>query len=186
MSKFEQDLMLFHSNDIFVPSRTLFLHGEINEENFLNFYKNLHVLDSTNGTITVNIMSEGGCVTSAKAISDALMSCKNITRGVAFGEIASAATLIFQNFDERVMMPGSVMMIHSGAESVSGHPQNVDNMIKQNRKDGDWMVNTYWEKIKVVKPRFTKKRVKEMLQFDTYLSPKECLDLGLTDRIGLC
>lgn len=184
MNDIKDELMLFHTADIFFPTRTLILSGEVNDEMFLSFIKNLHALDATSGPINVKIFSHGGDINAGKAIYDAILGCKNLTRGIAYGEIASCATLILQAFDERVMLPSSTMMIHVGAEGYgSAHPRNLDRAVEQSRKDEDWMNSIYMEKIKEVK-RITKKQMKDMLRFDTYLTADECLELNLIDRKG--
>jgi ATP-dependent Clp protease protease subunit len=184
MNNIKDDLLIFHSSNIYLPTRTLFLTGEICEDMFNEFIRNIHALDATSGPINIKIFSPGGDINAGKAIYDAIMGCKNLTRGIAYGEIASCATLILQAFDERVMLPNSTMMIHVGSEGYgSAHPRNLDNAVEQSRRDESWMMGIYMERIKEIK-RITKKQMKDLLQFDTYLTADECLELNLIDRKG--
>jgi len=185
MSKFEEQLNLFHSKNIFLPTRTLMLLGEVDEDMFSEFMKNLHALDSTSGPINVKLMSEGGSVTDARAIYDAIKSCKNLIRGICYGEVASAATVILQAFDTRVMTPSSKLMLHVGQESAPmEHPKNVEALLSNHRDDQAWMENIYLESLKNKDKKFTRKKLQSMILFDKYLSAKESLELGLIDEIG--
>lgn len=185
MSSFKEHLSQFHENCVFVETKTIVLVGEVDEDMFEMLVKNLHALDTKSGDITIKLMSEGGSVAVARGIYDIITGCKNIVRIQCYGEVASSATIILQAADVRIMSPNSKLMIHVGEESAPrSKPKDIDRLVQEHRKDEIWMENIYLEKIKQKKPRFTRKKLKDMLEYDTYLSPKEALDLGLCDKIG--
>jgi len=181
--KVKNQIELFHSNNISIESRSILLSGEVDLDMFQEFFKNFHVLNSTEGTITIYINSEGGDLDQGKAIYDIIKSSKSYVRGVVYGEASSAASLILQACDERAMSKNSYIMIHIGQEGNSGHPDNRARWEAKYKLDSEWMMKVYLEKIKEKKPRFTKNKLTEMLRFDTILSAKEAIDLGLLDRV---
>jgi ATP-dependent protease ClpP protease subunit len=185
MNNIKDDLALFHNSNIFFPTRTLYLSGEITDELFDQFIKNIHALDCTSGPISIKLMSPGGSVSTARAIYDAISGTKNISRIICYGEVASAATIILQAPDVRIMTPSSKLLIHIGEEGFGmSHPRNIDNAVAACRADQKWFEDIYLENIKLVQPRFTRKQLQKLLVFDTYLTAKEAIELGLADEIG--
>lgn len=184
-SRLESDLNLFHSRNIFLSTKTILLTGEVGEEMFSEFIKNLHALDSVTGNITVKLMSEGGCLTTARAIYDAIVGAKNHITGVAYGEVASSGSIIFQAFDERIMTPSSRLLLHVGEEGIpTNHPKNVEAMFNNHRIDETWIENVYLEKIKQKKKRYTRQQMKDLIIFDRFIYTKEAIELGLCDSVG--
>lgn len=179
----QENLGMFHDYDIYVPTKTIFLTGEITEEKKDRFIKNLHILDSTSGRITVKLSSEGGCVVEGLAIYDAIRYCKNYVRVIGIGEVASMATIILQAGDERMLYRNSYLMIHEGESGTKGR--------RGDRKAWDGLLNhlekvstdIYLDKIKQKKPRFDLKKLDKLMEYDRIMLPKEALDFGLADTI---
>lgn len=182
---FNENLEQFHDNCVFIETKTIVIVGEVNDDMFEMLAKNLHALDTKSGEITIKLMSEGGSVAVARGIYDLIRGCKNVVRIQCYGEVASSATIILQAADRRIMSPNSKLMIHVGEEGAPrSKPRDVDRIVRQHRIDEAWMEDIYLKKIKEKKPRFTRKKLKDMLEYDTYLNPKEALELGLCDEIG--
>ena len=176
---------IFHDRGVFIPTKTVSLVGDVDEDLFKSALCNLHSLDSTHGEITIKLMSDGGSISSARGIYDLIRGCKNRVRIICYGEVSSSGSIILQAGDFRVMSENSKLMIHVGSESVpSDHPRNVDRLIEQHRIDESWIEDVYLSKIKEKKKRFTRQALKDMLIWDKSLSPKEALALGLIDSIG--
>ncbi len=183
--KLKEQLDQFHDKGVFLPTKTIMLTGEVDEDMYEKAMANIHALDSTTGPITVKLMSGGGDVSIARALYDSFRGCKNIVRIQAYGEVASAATIILQAADERVMGESSILMIHVGNENIPDeHPRNVDRLYHQHRAEEKWMEDIYLKRIKEKKKRFTREQLRDKLVWDTYLTAKEALDLGLIDKIG--
>lgn len=173
----------FHSNNIYIPSRTIMLTDEIDIDTYSEVIKNLHALDQTEGTVTIYLNSGGGSVVDGLAIYDAIKAMKNYVRIIVLGEACSAASFILQAADERIMCPSAHIMVHWGDESLGpDNPQSVKRWAERNQKLADTMVDIYLTKIKEKKPRFTKKKLHDMLNFDTILDSKEAVELGLADK----
>jgi ATP-dependent Clp protease protease subunit len=175
----------FHDYGIYLPTKTMRIIGEIDDERFENAITNLHILDSLSGDITIKLSSSGGDLDAGKAIYDAIRGCKNRVRIIGYGLVASCATLIMQAADERIMVPNAKMMVHIGTEGYSeDHVYNVRNAFKAYEDDRKWMEDVYFEQIKKKHPRYTRQKLEDLLVFDKYIRPKECLELGLIDSIG--
>jgi len=183
--KIKDHIAQLYDNNIYLPTKTMFLTGGVDDDLYNNAIKGLHLLDSYAGPINIKLMSEGGDLVVARALFDALQGCKNYVRIIVYGEACSAATIILQAADSRVMSHNSKLMIHVGAESIGeDHPRNVDQLYIQHRDDEKWIEDIYLKKIKEKKKRFTRQQLKNLIVWDKYLSPKESLDLGLIDSIG--
>jgi len=183
--KLSEFIELFHDHDVFIPTKTMKLVGDVDEDLFNSALCNLHSLDSIHGDITIKLMSDGGSVSIARGIYDLIIGCKNRVRIICYGEVSSAGTIILQAGDHRVMSENSKLMIHVGEEGMSSnHPRNIDKLHEQYRIDEKWIEDIYLLKIKEKKKRFTRENLKDMLIWDKSLSPKEALALGLIDSIG--
>lgn len=185
MNKLKDDLEAFHGTGLYLPTRTLLITGEVNDDLYASTIKNLHALDSTSGTINIKLNSEGGDVIAGRAIYDAIKNCKNHVRITVYGQASSAASFILQSADERIMTESSYLMLHVGEEGhAQNHPKNVRRWDEFYRKLETWMENIYLQKIKQKKKRYTRNQLKSVLLFDTILNPKEALEMGLIDIIG--
>ena len=178
-------IRLFHDHGVYIPTKTIRLTGDVDLDMFDSVLCNLHSLDSKTGDITIKLMTDGGCVASARGIYDLIKGCKNRVRIICYGEVSSAGTIILQAADHRVMATNSKIMIHVGNEGIpSDHPRNVDSLYSEHRVDEKWIEDVYLVKVKEKKKRFTRNQMKELLVWDKYMSPKEALELGLIDEIG--
>lgn len=184
MSNKDDKTEIFHNYGLYQPRRTVELFGEINLESFTQVWRNLHILDHTEGTINLIINSEGGDLYQAMAIYDIVKGCRNLVRGMVYGEASSSASVVLQSCDERVLSPNSNLMIHVGEESSpSLHPVIKERWDQKNKEVNTWMEDIYLKQIKKVKPRYTRAQLQSILKFDTILSAKQAIAMGLADRI---
>lgn len=93
--------------------------------------------------ITLRINSGGGIATEGAAIYAALAQHKGQIKVVVEGIAASAASLIAMAGDERVMMPGAVMMIHDPAGVTFGDVAAHEMTIKALNALGDAYAGIY-------------------------------------------
>lgn len=181
-----------YSHCLALETRTLFLTGTTPEEDVNttqeaadNVLKGLHILESRNkDPITIVMNNNGGYEQAAIAIFDAIRACSSHVTIKVFGEASSAGSIILQAADERILSPNSYVMIHYGTWGHDGHPQEVRNWRAFGDKWDKWMEDLYLEKIKKKKPKFTRQKLKSMLQHDTILPAHEAVEIGLADKIG--
>lgn len=100
------------------------------------------------------------------------------------GCVMSAASIIFQAADERIMSPYSTMMIHYGSESISDVSKNVLSNAEESKRINRIMEDIYLDKIKQVKPRFSRSQLEKLLNFDTYIAASRAVEMGLADTIN--
>ena len=173
-----------HSNNIFLPSRTIFLVGDIDEGKHLEVLKNLHILDQYEGNVTIYINSEGGEVASGFAIYDAIKAMKCYVRGIVNGQASSIASVILQACDSRLITPNSFVMIHEGNDGTINATRTIQKQWAEfDQHNHNKCVDIYLSKIKEKRKRFSKNDLETMLKTDTILKPEEAVKLGLVDEI---
>lgn len=187
------DIDNFHEYSLYLPTRTLYMGSEEHDENgesgtdgamAARLIKNVHLLESINKEpITIIMNNIGGDEYHGFAIYDAIKSCESHVTIKVYGHAMSMGSIILQAADDRLMAPTSRQMIHYGTWGVHDHAKTAQQWAKEGRKIDIWMENMYMEKILEKNPKFKIKKLKEMLDHDTFLTAEESLELGLCDRI---
>jgi ATP-dependent Clp endopeptidase proteolytic subunit ClpP len=187
----------FYDYDIHVETRTLYIgsaeasisDGESGTDAIMaeTAIKGLLILDSTapagDKPITVIMNNPGGDKYHGIAIFDAIKACKNHVTIKVFGHAMSMGCMILQAADKRILSPNSKVMMHYGTWGHGDHPKVMYRWAEEGKKYDAWMEQVIFERIKEKHPTFKYSKVKEMLEFDTILSAKEALELGLIDEI---
>ncbi len=133
--------------------------------------------------ITIVMNNPGGSVIHGLAIYDAIKSCKNPVTIMVYGYAMSMGAVILQAADVRVMAPNSALMIHYGEVGISEHPKNAKNWLRFNDRLGTKIEEILLAKMQKKNRRIKKRDVKKLLDFDTYLSAEDAVDLGLADAV---
>jgi len=191
----QTDIVYFHDYDVHIPTRTIYIgsvgfdgYDETGVDNFMaeRTIKALHILDNTTDSdkpISIIMNNPGGDWYHGMAIYDAIKTCQNHVTITCYGYCMSMGSVILQAADERVMAPSSRLMIHYGSNGFGGHSITFDKHAEENKKINKEMEDIYLEKIKEKKPRYNRKKLSELLNFDTFLNPEESIELGLCDKI---
>ena len=191
------DVDKFFDYGINIPTRTLYMGSVASDwgdtEQGVDFamsermVKGLHLLDAAalagDKPITILMNNPGGDEYHGLAIYDAIKTCHNEVNIIVYGHAMSMGSVILQAADERIMAPTSRMMIHYGTWGLNDHPKVVYNWAEEGKKWDRWMVEMYLEKIREKHPNYTKKKVDEMCNFDTFFTAQEAVDIGLADRV---
>lgn len=187
MSKNVLDTFLNHGVDLrnFVIS----LEGEA-DDNEVDYHmaiqatKQLMYLDNIGDKdIKIMVNSPGGWVSQGMAIYDTINQCRKSVTGLVTGEAYSMASIILQACDERIMLPNSTMMIHNGNTEIGGKTDDVINTVEFEKHLNKVCEDIYLARIKEAHPRFTRKKLQELLRTDTWLTSTKAVELGLADFV---
>lgn len=169
--------------------KTIFLwpSEEINIEAAEYFCKGLLCLDKVRPqeNITILLNSSGGEVGQGLAIYDMIRQCESSVHIKVIGEASSMAAWILQAGDYRSMSKHSSLMLHVGEEGYgSDHPNNIRSWVKYRDKiETPLLEDILLNRIRIKKPRFTRKQLRDMLLFDKVFTPEEALEYNLIDSI---
>lgn len=168
--------------DVHVPTRTIFLEPDSDQFQFEYLMKGL-VLMPGDDPIRVIMNAPGGDEYHGMAVYDAIATYPAHITIEAYGHCMSMGSWILQAADERVLAPNCTMMIHYGTWGYEEHVkyQRVQNAEMERLNKA--MEDVYYKRIKERHPRFKRERLCKMLEDETYLTPREAVDLGLADRI---
>ena len=204
----KDDIDHFMDNDIYIPTRTLYVgsHGsdEYGNESGTDYlmaertWKGLHILDhiDANGNKTekkdrshpiIIIMNNigGDEYHGMGGIYDAIADCKNHVTIKIYGYAASMGSIVVHSADDILMSQNSRMLLHYGTVNCSpeAHAKDTYAMVEEAKKFDKLMETIYLNRIKAVKPKFTLKKVQEMIIFDKWLDAEQALALNLIDGI---
>jgi ATP-dependent Clp protease protease subunit len=181
----------FHSNGLYLPTRTIWIDGDESDENMCltaksarRDIKNIHILEALNSSpITIYLNCGGGDTLAGMAIYDAIAQCKSHVTMIVRGKAASMGSIILQAADERVMSINSCMLIHMGEVEYKGNGTEVDSERKLDKYMDNVHIDIYLARIKQKKPKFTKERLQSLLTHGTFLTAREAVDIGLADKV---
>lgn len=191
----KEEIDRFHDYGLHVPTRTIYLgsfsYSEDGGENGVDFamterfVKNMIILGAISEEPIVIVMNNpGGEWQHGIAIYDAIVDSKCHVTIKVFGMAMSMGAVIFQAADERVMAPNAKCMIHYGySGNAMNHPKIINNWTEEGKKIDKVMAEIFLNKIREKHPEFKMSKMDKMLDFDTILSAKETVELGLADKI---
>ena len=163
----------------------IILSGEIKEEIAVQFIKNIRLLDYVNNNdITVLINTPGGCIHQGLAIIDAIRECKSKVITHAVGPCWSMGACILQAGDERLISANATIMIHAGQIILpEDHVVNVDRWHREYKRINKVYDEIIFKKIKEKRPRFTEKKLTDIMKFDTIYTAEQAIAMGLADKV---
>lgn len=151
--------------------------GYIGVDEFLEDLENIK--DKPN--ITVRINSGGGDLYAGLAIYNRLKAVKGTVTTVNDGLAASAASLIFQAGNKRLMNAGSNLMAHGVAGFLFGYYniEDLETLTTQFKAHNKAIVNVYAEAMGV-----SYAEAKKFVKGETWLTGQEAVDIGLADEVA--
>ncbi len=183
------DVDKFHDYSLYVPQRTIYmgseevsLDGESGTDGAMaaRLIKNITILESLNDSpITVIMNNVGGDEYHGFAIYDAIKSCKSQVTIKVFG----MGSIILQAADVRIMAPTSRQMIHYGTWGINDHAKIAQKWAIEGQKIDEWMEQMYLNRIHEKNPMYKLKVLRRQLDYDTFLTAQESVELGLADKI---
>jgi ATP-dependent protease ClpP protease subunit len=130
-------------------------------------------------SITLSINSPGGDLFEGVAIYNTLKAAGKPVNVEVIGLAASAASLIAMAGDTITMQLGTTMMVHEAMGIAMGYAKDMRKMADTLDVVNDSAVDIYVERT-----GNSKKRIKELEAAETWMSPKEAVELGFADGVG--
>lgn len=162
-------------------------HGESGTDGAMaeRTIKNLTILEGMSSEpITIIMNNIGGDEYHGFAIYDSIKACKSPVSIVVLGHAMSMGSLILQAADERIMAETSRQMIHYGTWPIPDeHSKTTQQWAKEGKKIDKWIEQVYLDKIHEKHKDFSLNKLQKMLNFDTFLTAQESVDLGLADKV---
>jgi ATP-dependent Clp protease protease subunit len=182
----KDDVDRFFDHGLHMPTRTFYL-GDSDEgiDHIIaaQVVRALHVLDATDGPITIRMNSGGGDCYHGLAIYDAIQACRNEVTIVGYGHIMSMGLVVLQAGDHRLLMPSTSVMWHYGSDGFEGHARDLERRAKESQRIRKLTDDILLAKIRERVPGYTAAKLQKRFEFDTFMSAQDAVDLGLADAI---
>jgi ATP-dependent Clp protease, protease subunit len=206
LSQAEQTQVLhdLHDYNVNIHTREVFLTGYhadslesdpgVDYRAASTFLKNMSILESMNrAKILIHMQIDGGSWTDGMAIYDRIRASKSIVTVLAYAQASSMSGVILQAADNRILMPGTHVMIHYGSIGFESTSQAASETVRFNDRECKKMLSIFAERA-VEGPFFRSKRwgVKRVAEYldkemksrgDWYLSAEEAVEMGFADGI---
>lgn len=132
--------------------------------------------------VQIILNSPGGYTDAGWAFIDIMDFVRYKIKTIAVGEIASMATDIFVNGDERIIAPHTSIMIHPHSGGNDGKYHELVASRKMEDLEHQRRMNHYLERSKYSSEEDVKKFI--LKETDNWLTPEEMLEHGLADKIS--
>lgn len=139
--------------------------------------------------VVFNIASEGGSIFEGLTIAGIIAEYAGKTTAKGIGIVASAATIIMLAADKKQMTKNSFFMIHNSSASIDGNKQEMERTKELLEKVDEQMAAIYVAQIaskgKLIDNSYekTSKKVKEMMDAETWLTAEEAKEMGFIDEV---
>ena len=183
------DLERWIEDGIYLPTKTLRLFGDVDEQLAEQAISSLFILDQTKveQPITILLNSDGGDVTQGWAIIDAIKQCQSSVTIHVIGAAESMAAFILQAADRRVISPNALLMLHVGEYGLSSnHPVNNRARIAYYEYDEDRLCQLLYDRMSeagTLSSDVGLEQIKRMITFDQLFTAEQALAAGLVDEI---
>ena len=180
---FERNGKVRRGMDLFarlMTDRVIMLGSGIDDDVSQGVCAQLLFLDAQDSKkpIYLYINSPGGNVTDGLAIYDTMEFIEAPVTTVCMGQAASMGAFLLAAGKRRYSLPHGQILIHQPSSGVAGQCTDIQIHAKQ--------AQYYKDLLNGILSKRSKKSVKEMADLterDTYLTPKQALELGLIDGI---
>lgn len=169
--------------------REFSITGDINEATADRVHSLMNLLEQINHEpVLIRLSSFGGILYDGYAIYDRLLKSPCYVTIEAWGPVQSAATIIIQAADRRVLAPNSQFLIHYGS-LYEEQPANETETMKiiltaeEQKREHRRMENFYLPIIRESQPKFTRTQLQQLLSQDKTMTPSEAIKLGLADEV---
>ena len=137
-------------------------------------------LGAVSGPLDIHINSYGGDVDAGLTIGNNIRAYNGRKRTVVDGFACSIASVIMQAGDERVVQPGSMVMIHDAMSSCTGTAADMEEAAATLDKHSDNIAALYAARAGGTPQQWRA----TMRSKDTWYTADEAVAAGLADRVG--
>ena len=130
-------------------------------------------------SISLSVNSPGGDLFEGVAICNVLKSSGKPVNVSVIGLAASAASTICMAGDNIVMEPGSMMMVHEAMAFCQGYATDMSKMALVLEAVTSSAADLY-----VAKTKMSKTKVLALLAAETWMEPKEAVEMGFATEVG--
>jgi len=163
----------------------LWVH-EFNTESATEFIQNLQKLDASPlvSVIIIRVDSYGGEIYALLSMLEAIDQCETPIYTVCSGKAMSAGAVLLAAGDKRFIGKYSTVMIHQASSDASGTNAQVQVDAAETQRLQEILLTLLAKFCSTTKPAL-KQLIKDKVGADIYLTPRQALDLGIVDAIGL-
>ena len=130
--------------------------------------------------INLHINSNGGMISEGTAIRNLLKQHHAKVLAYIDGWACSIASVIATAADEVIMYNNSMMYLHRALSSITGNSEALRKEADALDKMTDSAIECYVEKCG---GKSDKKKIKQIVENETWLTAQECFEIGLCDKI---
>ncbi len=129
--------------------------------------------------IRIIIDCPGGFLSVSETVSNIIKMSKTPVYGIALGQAASGASVIYLSCHKRFALPNTVFVLHKGSCSgVSGTYDEIVAFARDYEKQIETLIDFYIQNTK-----YTEEEIAENIQTDWYIRTEEALEKGIVDEI---
>ncbi len=136
-------------------------------------------LATVKGPLDVHINSYGGSVKDGIAITSAIRAHKARKRTIVDGMACSAASVIMQAGDERIVQPGAMVMIHDANARVVGNATEMQKAADELEKFSDNIAKIYADRA-----GGSPEQWRSAMREESWYTADEAVGAGLADSVG--
>jgi ATP-dependent Clp endopeptidase proteolytic subunit ClpP len=165
-------------------ARVYTFYGEIGEESIRECLSEIGVWsrEYPGQSLSFVFNSPGGTLVDGRALYDYILHLRSqghhITT-ICLGEASSMGSILLQAGDVRVMGPNSWLMIHEGADDLSGTRTSLRAQLKQLDREDDQLTHILAERSKLTFDEINER----MKNKDWFMNAQEAVDNGFADEI---
>lgn len=166
-------------------SKVALVYGEINFDSYKKFRKAAGKLLAQNSScLEIELSSCGGDTYAGLAFYGLISSLKKNGTTVTircYGAANSAASIILASGNHRIMQKDAWFLVHDDVDDEEGdYPSKVVERSEEAQKE---RMEVQWSEILARHSKIPAPKWRQMSKKTTYLSAKECLELGVIDEI---
>ena len=168
--------------------RKVHIIGDIDYDAYRRFTKRMDRLEDEDPDAEIHIVlsSEGGDAKVALAFFDRIRMSRCPVSITGVGLVASAAALILvapPEIAQRSMTKNSWLMVHDDNVGANNVDENDRVVVAQRKLDQLTMFEDQWNELMAASTTADAEKWKTLHEEETYLTPEECLSLGVIGEI---